>query len=116
MVKRTRQSVTTIEENSDAIDTACETFHLIYEDITATSEIMNSMMKQIEQVNDVASNMAAISEEQSASAEEISATIETLTTNADGVAEESHQVEACAKVVAESAETLAEHMKKFKVD
>lgn len=115
MVERTRESVTTIQENTLAVNKAYETFHTIYTDINSTSEIVTSMIEEIEQVNDVASNMAAISEEQSASAEEISATIEVLAANAQTVTQESTQVEECAEVVAESAETLTGHMQKFKL-
>lgn len=106
MVERTRESVTTIQENTLAVNKAYETFHTIYTDINSTSEIVTSMIEEIEQVNDVASNMAAISEEQSASAEEISATIEVLAANAQTVTQESTQVEECAEVVAESAKPL----------
>ena len=103
------------DENTLAVNKAYETFHTIYTDINSTSEIVTSMIEEIEQVNDVASNMAAISEEQSASAEEISATIEVLAANAQTVTQESTQVEECAEVVAESAKTLTGHMQKFKL-
>ena len=116
MVEKTRNSVTTIEQNSDAINVACDTFQHIFEDISGTSDILNVMMEEIQKVNDVASNMAAISEEQSASAEEISATIETLTNHSNQVATESHQVEGCAEVVSESAVALAEDLKNFTVE
>ena len=113
MVEKTKESASLIQENSTVVNTACQTFNSIYNDITETSEIVTSMIGEIAQVNDVASNMAAISEEQSASAEEISATIDVLATNADQVTSESRQVEECAEVVSGSAATLMEHMKKF---
>lgn len=113
MVEKTKESASLIQENSTVVNTACQTFNSIYNDITETSEIVTSMIGEIAQVNDVASNMAAISEEQSASAEEISATIDVLATNADQVTSESRQVEECAEVVSGSAATLMEHMRKF---
>ena len=116
MVERTRESVGSIEQNSDAIDKACDTFQNIFVDISNTNEIMNNMMQEIQRVSDVASNMAAISEEQSASAQEISATISVLTNHSTQVASESHEVEDCAQVVSESAVMLTGDLAQFKVN
>lgn len=116
MVEKTRESVTTVENNSQAINIACDTFDNIRDNISDTSGIVAGMMSQIKQVSEVSTNMAAISEEQSASAQEISATVETLSENSKRVAEESKQSENCADVLAESADSLAEHMKKFIVE
>ena len=115
MIGKTNESVENIEDNSQAVNRACDTFQMIYEDISKTSDLIASMMKQIQQVDDVASNMAAISEEQSASSEEIMATIDVLAANSEQVAEESKQVEECAVVVADSSKVLKEHMNKFQI-
>lgn len=115
MVNKTKYSVESIEENSVSINDACETFDHIYKDITKTKDIIEYILGEIQRVDDVASSMAAISEEQSASAEEILATIELLTANSAKVEEESYQVEECSIVVAESSEELANHMKIFKI-
>ena len=115
MVQKTKESVSLIQQNSQVVNTACETFNTIYTDITETSKIVTSMIDEIAQVNDVAGNMAAISEEQSASAEEISATIEVLAENAEQLTTESEQMEECAQVVSKSSELLMEHMRQFKV-
>lgn len=115
MVEKTRESVMTIEDNSKSINEACDIFKQIFSDIAHTSELMDSMMKEMEQVNDVASNMAAISEEQSASAEEISATIHNLTVNSQKVASESDEVERCSEALTESAQVLSKHMEGFRI-
>lgn len=115
MVQKTKESVENIQGNSQAVDSACGTFQLIYADITKSSDLLASMLEQIKQVDDVASNMAAISEEQSASAQEILATIEILATNSEQLADESKQVEEGASVVSDSAISLEESMRKFKV-
>ena len=62
MIKKTRNSVTTIEQNSISIDEACNSFQKIYSEIENTNQIVQEMMKQISTVSDVASNMAAVSE------------------------------------------------------
>lgn len=115
MVGKTRESVGIIEENSTSITEACSTFKGICDDIANTSNVMEEMMGQMGMVNDVASNMAAISEQQSASTEEISATIDNLTRNAQQVAMESGQVEACAELLNESSVSLEEYMSKFTI-
>lgn len=115
MVEKTMGNVKIIENNSELISTAYDGFHTIYTDIENTSEIMSSIMEEVDQVNDVASNMAAISQEQSASAELISDTIESLSTQSEHVAEESSQVEKTAEVLSDAAQTLNEHMQKFKI-
>ena len=115
MVDRTRESVATIQDNSVSINEACDTFHNIYEDIASTSHVMNEMMNQMSMVNDVASNMAAISEQQSASTEEISATVDNLARNAQQVAAESEQVEECAELLTESLVALEQYMDKFTI-
>ncbi len=115
MVKKTKVSVESIEENSQAVQDACGTFQKIYEDISKSNVLINAMLEEIRQVDDVATNMAAISEEQSASAQEVMATIELLATNSGQLAEESKQVEEGALVVSESALSLEESMNQFKV-
>lgn len=115
MVNKTKHSVESIEENSVSINQACEIFEHIYRDINNTKDLIKSILSEIQQVDDVASSMAVISEQQSASAEEILATIEVLTINSAKVEDESYQVEECSIVVAESSEELAEHMKQFKI-
>ena len=115
MVDKTKHSVESIEENSVSINQACEIFEHIYTDISNTKDLIQSILSEIQQVDDVASSMAVISEQQSASAEEILATIEVLTINSAQVEDESYQVEECSNVVAESSEELAEHMKQFKI-
>ena len=112
-VAKTQHSVERIERNSTAVDKACDTFQQILGNVTQTNDIMDEMMLEIEKVNDVASNMAAISEEQAASAEQISLSIEDLNARAEDVAEDSQQVEACSDVLAKSAVLLSDSMKKF---
>lgn len=112
-VTKTQNNVERVEENSCAVDKACDTFKEILGNVTQTNEIMDRMMLEIGKVNDVASNMAAISEEQAASAEQISHSIEDLNERAEDVAQDSQQVEACADVLAKSAVLLSDNMKKF---
>lgn len=112
---KTKYSVVSIEDNSVSINNACETFDHIYKDITNAKDIIESILSEIHQVDDVASSMASIAEEQSASAEEILATIETLTANSTKAEEERYQVQEYPIVVAEASEELSNHMKLFTI-
>ncbi len=115
MVNKTRQSVSAINANASSINKACDTFDMIVEDIGSTNEAIENIMGRIANVDQVASNMAAISEEQSASAEEVLATIEVLAENSLKITEESKGVEKNSVIVADSANVLVENMKFFKV-
>lgn len=115
MVSQTNQSVTYIEDNSEKITAACEIFEKIYNNVSETNDMLTDIVSQIAHVDDVATNIAALSEEQSASTEEILASTEVL-------AETSLQFSADSKQVAENADnvsaasfTLTEHMRKFKI-
>lgn len=113
MVQKTRKSVTSIEENADAMNQACNIFEAVYQEVGKTSEIMDIMIGEIRNVNDVASSMAEISQEQSASTQEIAETILALTNHSEQVASESGHVEECANSVSKSACTLKEQMKDY---
>lgn len=115
MVGKTRESVSIIENNSTSVNEACSTFQDICKNIVETSTMLDEMMNQMGTVNDVASNMAAISEEQSASTEEISATIDNLTRNTQQVAKESEQVEACSEILSDSSGSLENYMSRFTI-
>ncbi len=116
MIGKTNISVGTIEENSVSIEEACLSFKDIFDDIVSTGNVIETMLKEIQMVNDVAGNMAAISQQQSASTEEISATIDNMTQTAKDVATESGYVENSAEVLTESAKALSEYMGRFKID
>lgn len=115
MVGKTRESVTIIDNNSLSINNACEIFQQIYNNIVHTSELMENIMNEMEKVNDIAGNMAAISEEQSASAVEISDTITNLTINSQKVASESKEVERCSEELTESTQVIYKHLERFRV-
>ncbi len=115
MVNKTRKNMDIIEGNAGSIDKACNTFNIIVHDINDASGGLKEIMEKIQKVDTVATNMAAITEEQSASAEEILATIEVLTENSSSITSESKGVEESADIVAKSSDILVQHMKFFKI-
>ena len=73
------------------------------------------MAEQMEKVNDVATNMASVSEEQSATSQEVTATINQLTESSKAVASSSDNVSGAAASVAEAVEQINESVKFFTV-
>lgn len=112
-VARSEQSMGQINDSADAVFAAADQFDHIYESIERTNEIVQGMIQKIHDVNDVATNMAAITEEQSASAEEIEATAVSIQELADTVSENSADVQKDSKELASTADTLKEHISRF---
>lgn len=115
MVQQTEESVTHIKENSEKITVSCGIFERIYENVTETDNMISEIVAEIAHVDDVATNIAALSEEQSASTEEILASTENLTEASRQLSEDSHVVASSADDVSGAAVSLSEHMKKFKI-
>ena len=115
MVQQTSQSVAYIRDNSEKIAASREIFERIYQNVTETDEMLSDIVGQIAHVDDVATNIAALSQEQSASTEEILASTEVLATASLQFASDSQQVSQSADHVSEASFSLAEHMRKFKI-
>lgn len=73
------------------------------------------MIEKVHEVNDAASNMVAITEEQWASAEKIEATAVSIQELADVVSENSADVQKDSKEMENTAETLKEHISRFTI-
>lgn len=115
-VERSEHSMMQINESADSVYAAADQFNRIYESIEKTNDIVQGMIQQIRNVNDVAANMAAITEEQSASAEEIEATAVSIQQLADTVSENSAGVKNDAKELDITADTLKKHMSRFVIE
>lgn len=115
MVQQTSQSVTYIRDNSGKISASQEIFENIYKNVTETDQILSDIVSQINNVDDAATNIAALSEEQSASTEEILASTEVLAQASLQFSADSQHVSKSADQVADASFSLAEHMRKFKI-
>jgi len=115
MIMQTNQSVDYIENNSGKITAACEVFEKIYENVSETNDVLTDIVSQIGHVDDVATNIAALSEEQSASTQEILASTEVLAESSLQFSTDSKKVAENADDVSAAAFTLTEHMRKFKI-
>ena len=114
-VKQAGSSASDIESSADLIHTAVDTFDQIFQNIQETSHLIEGVVEKINQVDQVATNVAAISEEQAASSDEILATSESMLQQAKRISKNSEQVEAEAGNLAESADQLADQVKQFQI-
>ena len=114
-VAQSHRSMTQINSSVELVDVASKQFDNIFHSIESTNDIIQGMISQIYEANDVATNMAAITEEQSASAEEIEATALGVQELANAVTENSSNVSEDSSQLAGTAEVLKNHISKFTI-
>lgn len=114
-VKQTNESVKNINHSSNLVGDTLKTFDSIFGNIEQVSALVHEMIKKVEQVDDVATNVAAISEEQAASSEEILATSEAMVRQVDNITNNSESVSQGADELTSSAEELFEQVARFKI-
>lgn len=115
-VAQAAESMENIGESSEMIHKALQTFDEIFNDIHTTEDLIGQMMVKVSEVDEVATSMAAISQEQAASTEEINATSENMVIQANTIAESSNTVMGDAMELSESAESLKERIGRFKIE
>ena len=114
-IKQAADSMKNIDDSSLMINTALRTFVEICNDILVTEDLIRQMMTKVSEVDSVATNVAAISEEQAASTLEIQATSENMVAQANSIADNSNIVMDGAKELSQSADNLKEHIGRFKI-
>lgn len=114
-IKQAADSMKNIDDSSLMINTALRTFDEIFNDIQVTEDLIKQMMTKVSEVDSVATNVAAISEEQAASTLEIQATSENMVAQANSIADNSNIVMDGAKELSQSANNLKEHIGRFKI-
>lgn len=114
-IKQAADSMKNIDDSSLMINTALRTFDEIFNDIQVTENLIKQMMTKVSEVDSVATNVAAISEEQAASTLEIQATSENMVAQANSIADNSNIVMDGAKELSQSADNLKEHIGRFKI-
>ena len=114
-VNQSKESVEQISGSTELVSDASKQFNSIYDSIKTTNDIVHTMIEKIHKTNDVASNMAAITEEQSASAEEIETSSINVKELANIVTNNSAKVKDDAADLAKAAEGLNEILSQFKI-
>ena len=114
-VSQADASAESIKKNSELIDVAVNTFDQIYGNIQETNSLIEAMITDIQKVEDVSTNVAAISEEQAASADEILATSQNMVEMANNITKSSQDVADNSHELAETSQTLTSYVQKFKI-
>ena len=114
-VRQAANSSGEIIDSTELIHTAVDTFDLIFQNVQDTGKLIEGVVEKINQVDQVATNVAAISEEQAASSDEILATSEVMLAQAKGITENSEQVAEQAKHLTTSSENLAGQVQQFQI-
>ncbi|WMJ89853.1 methyl-accepting chemotaxis protein [Anaerocolumna sp. MB42-C2] len=112
---KTKKSVESIRTSSRLVESTSGTFDTIYTAVSETNDLVNTMIEKVKNVDQVASSVAAITEEQSAGAQEILATSEGLLEHAEQVTENSEIVGKDALELAITAENLDKQINIFKL-
>lgn len=114
-VKQVGESVSLINESGTLINRTEETFKSIYSNIEEAGEMLSGIDTQITSIDEIAMNLAAISEQQAASSQEIASTSEDMTNQANQFAENSKHVTKNAEILTEMSNQLEEKIKIFKI-
>ena len=113
--QRTKESSESIHNSIEMVKNASGTFDDIYVTVNETSELVLQMVADVNRVDEVATSVAAITEEQSAAAEEILATAESLANQAAKVTDSSFTVGKDATELSKTAENINNQIQMFKI-
>lgn len=115
-VNQAEDSVNNINNSGELVEDALKTFDAIFDNIDMVGSLVQQMIEKVEKVDDVATNVAAISEEQAASSQEILATSDTMVEQANNITGNSETVADDAKELTASARELAKQVEIFKIE
>jgi len=114
-IEKTKESADSIKSSIGLVNTASTTFGNIYITVSETNNIVQDMIENVKNVDQIATTVAAITEEQSAGAEEILATAESLSEHASEITVNSELVGKDADELAQTAERLDKQIRVFKI-
>ena len=113
--ERSAENTEIINGSASSVASAADTFETIYTKLTETNELMEEMAQHIETVNEVASSLAAVSEEGSASTAEISESVEEIAVSSERMADTSKDVASAAGSVAKAVDTINNAVNVFQI-
>lgn len=115
-IKQTDESVENINKSSDLVSNALDTFDIIFTNVNDVNDLVQRMLEKVQEVDEVASNVAAISEEQAASSQEILATSETMVEQSTNITTNSQEVSNDAETLSRTSEELCNQVAIFKIE
>lgn len=113
--QKSTENVSAIKKSTESVETAEKTFEKIFNNLEGTGLIVKDMITSMSDINDIATNLASISEEQAASSQEVTSTLEKLAVSAQNVSESSMKVKDSAVIVSSGADTINESVNVFKL-
>lgn len=116
VVSQAGKSIDIINESNESIVNTLNTFNVIYDNVKETDSLIVGMVSKVAKVDEVASNVASISEEQAASAELILNTSEVMVNQADSITKNSDEVAKESEELALTSNELDIQIQKFKID
>ncbi len=114
--QKSKANTDLINNSAGSVNAAADTFLEITTELGSASATLNDMADQMRRVNDVATNMASVSEEQSASTQEIASNVEKVTEASKGVATSSERVAQAATSVSNAVDTINDNLVRFTID
>lgn len=114
-VEDASSSMALINNSLTHVDGTVKSFDLIFSDVHQISELIQGILDNLKAINDLSQDVAAVTEEQSASAEEISATTIQVYHLAEAILTGSSQVIKASTNLALSATDMKSNVSKFTV-
>lgn len=114
-VKQANESSNNINQSTNLISNSVHTFDKIFNTVTETNHLIQNMIDKVNNIDEVATTVAAISEEQAASAEEILATSEIMVEQSAHITGNSKKVAADAENLSNTSDELSKQVKIFKI-
>lgn len=115
-VEQTEESVDNINKSSLLVENALQTFDIIFDNINEVNVLVRGMIEKVQKVDEVAGNVAAISEEQAASSQEILATSEVMVEQSGNITTSSKEVSNDASSLSKTSEELNQQVAIFKIE
>ena len=115
VIHQANDSVDNINSSNALIEKAVETFDIIFGNIDMVGNLIHQMIVKVDRVEDEARNVAAISEEQPASAEEIASSSDVLVEQANSLMANSETVTRESNELTNSAQELSAQIGVFKI-
>lgn len=115
VISQANDSVGNINSSSILIKNAVDTFDAIFENIAVVENLIQKMIQKVDQVKEVAGNVAAISEEQAASSQDILGSSNLLVQQTNSLMESSGTVAKESEELTNSADELATQIGTFKI-
>lgn len=109
------ENVRELTDSKQSIEQAGVVFEDIFTDIEGTNNTIDEVIIRMSNMDEIATSVAAISEEQSASIEEVTAAAETMLMSTEKVANESEQVASSSMTIKTASETIYDLMELFRI-